>query len=473
MDINHYLNLLIEQNGECLSLKSGSLPKIKLNGEDKLIGKTELNSANTKSIAFSLLDEIQKRQLVQEESITFTYSSMNRMFTIKIEAKHTGLNLFISPNQIVANANPTQKEIQVLGKMHEKNLPLLLYLTEMIKLGASELFLSAGCSVKIKLLGEFIVLDAFILTPELTKSCAYSIMTFSLIEEFEKTKNVDFAFVMPNGSARFRVNVFFQRKTVGLVIRLIPSTVPTTQELNLPDILLDLIMAERGLLLIVGGIGSGKSTTLAAMINYRNSHSAGHILTIEDSIEFSHPNLKSIVNQREIGMDTHSYASALKASLNQAPDVIFIGEIRDKHTMESALEHSNSGRLCISTLPANDVNQAMEQIINMFPYIQHKQLLMQLSANLLSVISQRLIPDIRGKRCVAMEIMLNTPHIANLILKGELNELKTAIISSANKGMKTFDESLYELYTSGHISLEEALKNSNSRNDLETKINFG
>ena len=232
-------------------------------------------------------------------------------------------------------------------------------------------------------------------------------------------------------------------------------------------------MAKRGLLLMVGSTGSGKSTTLAAMINHRNANAAGHILTIEDPVEFSHPNQKSIMNQREVGIDTASYARALKASLREAPDVVLVGEIRDRETMEAALELANTGHLCISTLHANNANQAMERIINMFPHVQHKQLFMDISANLRAVISQRLIPDVRGKRCAAIEVMINTPHIATLILKGELNEIKEAMRTSGSKGMKTFDDALYDLYKAGKISMEETLKNADSRNDLEARINFG
>jgi twitching motility protein PilU len=278
---------------------------------------------------------------------------------------------------------------------------------------------------------------------------------------------------MPDGSARFRANAFFQRKTIGLVMRLIPSKIPDAKEMGLPEILLELIMAKRGLLLMVGGTGSGKSTTLAAMINHRNANSPGHILTIEDPVEFSHPNLMSIVNQREVGVDTASYARALKASLREAPDVILIGEIRDEETMEAALELANTGHLCISTMHANNANQAMERIVNMFPQARHKQLFMDIAGNLNAVVSQRLIPDARGKRCAAIEVMINTPHISTLILKGELYAIKDAMASSGSKGMKTFDSALYDLYKDEKITLEEALKNADSQNDMEAKINFG
>lgn len=224
---------------------------------------------------------------------------------------------------------------------------------------------------------------------------------------------------------------------------------------------------------MVGGTGSGKSTSLASMINHRNENSAGHILTIEDPVEFSHPNLKSIVNQREVGTDTVSYARALKASLREAPDVILIGEIRDKETMKAALELANTGHLCISTMHSNNANQAMERIINMFPQTEHKQLFMDLAINMNAVISQRLIPTPDGKRCAAIEVLINTPHISNLILKGQLNEIKEAMSTSGGKGMKIFDDALFDLYKEKKISMEEALRNADSRNDLEAKINFG
>ncbi|MCK4840716.1 MAG: PilT/PilU family type 4a pilus ATPase, partial [Methylococcales bacterium] len=316
-------------------------------------------------------------------------------------------------------------------------------------------------------------MDKYVLTPELTQSIAFSIMNKEQITEFIKTKDLDFAISLPDGSARFRVNAFFQRRTVGLVLRLIPAKIPNPKDLGLPDILLDLVLHKRGLLLMVGGTGCGKTTSLAAMINHRNKNSQGHILTIEDPIEFYHPNLTSIVNQREIGVDTSSYQRALKSSLREAPNVILVGEIRDKETMEAALELANTGHLCISTLHANNANQAIERIINLFPQAEHKQLLMDLSANINAVISQRLIPTPGGKLCAAIEVMINTPYISNLILKGELSEIKEAMTSSGGKGMKTFDDALYELYQNQKIALDEALRNADSRNDLEARINFG
>jgi twitching motility protein PilU len=258
-----------------------------------------------------------------------------------------------------------------------------------------------------------------------------------------------------------------------MVMRRIPQNIPTVDQLGLPEILKDLIMHKRGLILMVGATGSGKSTTLAAMLDHRNDNMLGHILTIEDPVEFSHPNKKAIVNQREVGVDTLSYRNALRASLREAPDVILIGEIRDRETMEAALELCNTGHLAISTLHANNANQAMERVINLFPQELHKQLFMDLSLNLRAVISQRLVIGLDQKRCAAIEIMLNTPHIAELILKGQLHDIKQAMQESGAGGMQTFDTALYNLFKEGRVSLEEALINADSRTNLEARINFG
>lgn len=347
------------------------------------------------------------------------------------------------------------------------------YLQLMVEKNASDLFLTSNSPVKIKLEGKAVSVGKTELTPQLSHAAAYGIMNDRQKAEFEETNECDFAISMPDKSARFRVNVFRQRGDVAMVLRLIPSKIPTMAELKLPEILGELIMQKRGLLLMVGATGSGKSTTLAAMINHRNENQAGHILTIEDPVEFYHPNKKSIINQREVGVDTMSYARALKASLREAPDVILIGEIRDRLTMEAGLELANTGHLAISTLHANNANQAMERVVNMFPHDMHKQLFMDLSLNLGGVVSQRLVPDINGKRCAAIEIMINTPHISELILKGELDEVKQAMQDSAARGMQTFDDALYDLFKQGRVSLEDALDNADSRTNLEAKINFG
>lgn len=475
--ITPYLKLILEKNADSLTLKTGCPAMLELSGEQCPLGENELSSNVIKELTFGLISDAQKQELVQNKVLTFSCTAPDgETFTVNTKVEEGSLVLVIVPDVKPAKNEPDPAETvsyQVLGGAPEDDLNILPYLSEMVKLNASDLFLTVGSPVKTKIYGRAVALDDFLLTPELTKSGAFGIMTQEQIDEFLVTRDLDFAISMPDGSARFRANAFFQRKTVGLVMRLIPSVIPTAKDLGTPDILLELIMAKRGLLLMVGGTGSGKSTTLAAMINHRNANSAGHILTIEDPVEFSHPNLKSIVNQREVGVDTESYARALKACLREAPDVILIGEIRDQETMAAALELANTGHLCISTMHANNANQAMERVVNMFPHEHHAQLFMDLATNLNGVISQRLIPDLTGKRCAAIEVMINTPHIANLILKGELNEIKTAMKSSGSKGMKTFDDALFDLYKSNKIGLEEALKNADSSNDLEARINFG
>ncbi|MCH9669912.1 MAG: PilT/PilU family type 4a pilus ATPase [Gammaproteobacteria bacterium] len=347
------------------------------------------------------------------------------------------------------------------------------YLKLMVDKSASDLFFTVGAPVKIKLEGSVTSVGKTELTRELVTAAVGGIMNDLQKRKFEEEYEIDFAIGLDGGGGRFRVNVFRQRGEPAMVLRLIPEKIPTVDELNVPVVLNELIMQKRGLLLMVGATGSGKSTTLAAMINYRNETSAGHILSIEDPVEFYHPNKKCIVNQREVGVDTHSYARALKSSLREAPDVILIGEIRDRETMEAALELANTGHLAISTLHANNAHQAMERIVNMFPESLHKQLYMDLSLNLRSVISQRLVPDIRGKRCAAVEILVNTPHISEIILKGDIDTLKEAMAESGAKGMQTFDSSLFNLYKENRITLEEALNNADSRTNLEAKINFG
>lgn len=337
----------------------------------------------------------------------------------------------------------------------------------------SDLFFSVGTPVKIKIEGQVNSVGKTMLTGELARAAAYEIMSPSQIARFEETMECDFAISLPDKSARFRVNVFRQRGEVSMVLRRIPSQIPTIDELMLPEVLKALVMHKRGLILMVGSTGSGKSTTLAAMVNERNQKMTGHILTIEDPIEFSHPNLKSIINQREVGVDTLTYRNALKASLREAPDVILIGEIRDRETMEAALELCNTGHLCLSTLHANNANQAMERVINLFPQDLHKQLFLDLSLNIRSVISQRLVQAIDGKRVAAIEILINTPHIADLIMKGNIGDIKEAMEQSGAKGMQTFDMALYQLYKEERIDLEEALNNADSRTNLEARINFG
>jgi len=346
------------------------------------------------------------------------------------------------------------------------------YLKLMVEKNASDLYFTSNSPVKIKMEGKQVPVGKTLLTAEMVKEAAYGIMTEKQRKSYEVKHECDFA-ISEEGVGRFRVNVFVQRGQVAMVLRYIPSEVPKFENLRLPLILKDLIMHKRGLLLMVGATGSGKSTTLASMINHRNESQAGHILTIEDPIEFSHPNIQSIINQREVGQDTLSYANALKSSLREAPDVILIGEIRDRETMEAAIELAGTGHLAISTLHANNAHQTMDRIINMFPQELHKQLFMDLSLNLRSIISQRLVLGKDGKRVAAVEVMLNTPHIADLILKGQIDEIREAMEESPEGGMQSFDEALHKLYKEGRIELEEALKNADSRANLEAKINFG
>ena len=346
------------------------------------------------------------------------------------------------------------------------------HLELMVEKEASDLFLTANSPVKIKIEGKIISVGKTVLTHEATNKIAHSVMNKEQEAIFKETLECDFAIALKD-SDRFRVNVFRQRGHVSMVLRRIQSKIPTIEELGFPEILSEMSLLKRGLILMVGATGSGKSTTLAAIVNHRNQNSAGHILTIEDPIEFSHQNLKSIVNQREVGVDTRSYANALKASLREAPDVILVGEIRVRETMEAALELSNTGHLALSTLHANNAGQAIERVINMFPQSMHKQLLMDLSLNVRGIISQRLVKAKDGKRCAALEILVMTPHIQDLILKGDIEEIKIAMEESGKKGMQTFDTALHNLYKEGRIELEEALNNASSRTNLEAKINFG
>lgn len=476
MDITPYLKLMVDKKADSLIFSLSSAPRLRLLEQEKPVGNTILNHEMLNDIFQALTEDTQKLQFSIDKKIRFVsplFGSQDFIIDAIETDNELSITISIDKRQAAIKNTPPPKSIQVLGSAPLEILDIFPYLKKMVSLEGSDLFITSGSPVKTKIHGSAVELDSYLLTPELTKSVAYAIMTQEQIEEFEQTKDLDFAISLPDKSARFRVNAFYQRGTIGIVLRLIPAIIPTAKELDLPEILTELIMAKRGLLLMVGGTGSGKSTSLAAMINHRNINAAGHILTIEDPVEFSHPNLKSIVNQREVGVDTASYARALKASLREAPDVILIGEIRDRETMEAALELANTGHLCISTLHANNANQAMERIINMFPHVQHKQLFMDLAINLNAVISQRLIPDVRGKRCAAIEVLINTPHISNLILKGDLNEIKEAMKTSGSKGMQAFDDALLALYKAEKISLEEALKNADSRNDLEAKVNFG
>ncbi len=339
----------------------------------------------------------------------------------------------------------------------------------MIQKEGSDLFLTTGAPPSMKAFGKLVPMSTQPLPPGAVKQIAYQIMTPEQIKDFEKSPEMNLAIADPD-IGRFRVNIFQQRGQIAIVARNIKTEIPSWQKLGLPEILTKLIMQKRGLILFVGGTGSGKSTSLAALIDYRNTNSDGHIITIEDPVEFVHQHKKSIINQREVGVDTKSYEEALKNTLRQAPDVILIGETRSQETMEHALAFAVTGHLCLSTLHANNANQALDRIINFFPEERHKQLFMDLSLNLQGFVSQRLIPTVDGKRAAAIEILLGTPRVCDLIKQGKVDEIKEVMEKSENQGMKTFDSALFDLYKAGRISLEEALKNADSKNNLRLRI---
>ena len=333
----------------------------------------------------------------------------------------------------------------------------------------SDLFFSEGARPHLKVDGSLLPFGDRALTAEEILALAHSVMDEGQQRELAQTWECNLG-VELKGTGRFRVNVFRQRGGPAMVIRYIKDRIPTFEELSLPPVLAELISAKRGLLLVVGATGSGKSTTLAAMIDYRNRNSRGHILTIEDPIEFTHQHQKSIVNQREVGIDTLSYEAALKNAMREAPDVILIGEVRDAATMKHALAYAETGHLCVSTLHANNANQTIDRILSFFPENHRQQVRMDLALNLLAVVSQRLIPAKDGGRAPAVEVMRQTRYISDLILKGEIESIKEAMRQSGVAGMQTFDESLYQLYHQGRVSLEEALANADSRNDLALRI---
>lgn len=339
----------------------------------------------------------------------------------------------------------------------------------MIEKDGSDLFLTTGAPPSMKAHGKLIPLIDKKLPEGMVKKIAYQIMNDDQIAEFEKNPEMNLAIADPD-IGRFRVNIFQQRGELGIVARNIKTEIPDAASLGLPPVLSDLIMSKRGIILFVGGTGSGKSTSLAALIDHRNKNSDGHIITIEDPVEFVHPHQGCIVNQREVGVDTNSYEEALKNTLRQAPDVILIGEIRSQETMEHALAFAETGHLCLSTLHANNANQALDRIINLFPDERHKQLFLDLSLNLVAFVSQRLIPTVDGKRAAAIEILIGTPRVCDLIKQGKVMEIKEVMEKSEQQGMKTFDSALFDLYREGKISYEEALKNADSKNNLRLKI---
>ena len=334
---------------------------------------------------------------------------------------------------------------------------------------ASDLFLTAGSPPSIKIGGQIQPLTKTPLTPEKTKETVTKLMSSKQKEEFETTNECNFA-INKSGSGRFRVSAFNQRSMVGAVIRRIETVIPTIQELNLPDSIPEMIMAKRGLILVVGATGSGKSSSLAAMIGHRSRKSNGHLLTIEDPIEFVHQHNQCIVTQREVGTDTDSFEIALKNALRQSPDVIMIGEIRTKQTMQYALQFAETGHLCVATLHANTASQALDRIINFFPSDQHNQIWNDLSLNLRAIVAQQLIKTNSDQRLPAVEVLINTPLASDLIRKGNVHDLKELMKNSTEHGMQTFDGDLYRLYDNGQISYDDAMKHADSENDLRLLI---
>jgi twitching motility protein PilU len=343
-------------------------------------------------------------------------------------------------------------------------------LTAMSQAGGSDLFVSKDFPPAMKLQGNMQPLTNQKLSGEVARELAYALMNPRQREEFAKELECNFAISLP-GVARFRVNVFVQQQNVGMVVRTIANEIPSFAKLALPESLKDIVMTKRGLVLVVGATGSGKSTTLAAMIDHRNRSSAGHIVTVEDPVEFVHQSQQSLITHREVGIDTHSWHNALKNTLRQAPDVILIGEIRDTETMENAIAFAETGHLCLGTLHSNSANQTIDRIINFFPEERRKQLLMDLSSNLRAIVSQRLIRTADGKgRRAAIEILINTPIIADKLLKGEFHEIKPVMAKSRELGMMTFDTALFDLYNEGAISYDEAIRNADSANELRLNI---
>lgn len=348
-------------------------------------------------------------------------------------------------------------------------MELIPFLKLLVEKGGSDLFFSTGAPVHIKVEGETQPLVEHPLKPGMVKQLAYSILSDAQQAEFERELEMNLAISIPE-LGRFRVNVFRQRGEVSMAIRHIRMEIPPIEQLGLPPLLKELIMLKRGLILVVGATGSGKSTTLASMIDHRNREASGHILTIEDPIEFVHRHHKSVVDQREVGLDTLSYSNALRNAMREAPDVILIGEIRDRETMQHAIAYAETGHLCLSTLHASNAGHTLERIINFFPEAAHRQLYMDLSLNLQAIIGQRLLTGLDGRRLPAVEVMLNSAYISDLIRKGDIHMIRDVIGQSRDKGMQTFDQALFDLYKAGKISQEEAIRNADSRHNVSVQI---
>jgi twitching motility protein PilU len=343
------------------------------------------------------------------------------------------------------------------------------FLKLMLEKNASDMFLTTGAPVYLKVEGKLQALGNTGLPPGMVKKIAHSLMDEGQVLEFERELELNMAYSLAD-AGRFRINVFKQRGEVGMVIRAIKNVIPTIEELQLPQILKDIIMSPRGLVLVVGSTGAGKSTTLASMIDHRNTHTSGHILTIEDPIEFLHKHKQSLVNQREVGLDTHAFQKALKNAMREAPDVILIGEILDATTMEAAIAFAETGHLCLATLHSNNADQTLERILNFFHESAHKNVLMNLALNLRAVVSLRLVVGVDGRRLPATEVLINTPHVKDLMRRGQIHEIKQAMDASLEDGMETFDQCLYRLHKEGRISQEEALRAADSREGLALKF---
>jgi twitching motility protein PilU len=371
----------------------------------------------------------------------------------------TGTQQIISGEPLMPNARHPTLNTKPLFKL-------------MVERKASDLFFTSNAPIKIKIEGQILPVNKQVLTPETVRQTAFAIMTAEQREQFLQEWELDFAVSEP-GLGRFRVNVFMQRGYPAMVMRYITADMPRLDALGLPEVVPELTLMKRGLILMVGATGSGKSTTLAAMINYRNENASDHIVTIEDPIEFLHTNKRSLVNQREVGLDTKSYSRALRGVVRAAPDVILIGEVRDKEGMEAAINLAGTGHLVLATLHANNCAESLDRIINMFPREQHNQIFLDLSQYLRAIMAQRLVMGKDGRRVAAVEIMINTPHIATLVKKGDVVSIKEAINASAEKHIQSFDVALVGLYRQGRVALDEALNNADSRANLEAKINFG
>jgi twitching motility protein PilU len=371
-----------------------------------------------------------------------------------------------------AKSTKPEGEQAVAPEAEEGRFSIKPLLKLMAEKKASDLFFTSNSPVKIKIEGLIYPINKQVLNAETVRDIAYGLMSAEQLEHFQNELEIDFAISEP-GVGRFRAAVFYQRGYPAMVLRYISVDTPKLDQLGLPDTLRELAMLKRGLVLMVGATGSGKSTTLAAMINHRNENCSDHILTIEDPVEFLHQNRKAIVNQREVGLDTRSFSRALRAAMRAAPDVILIGEIRDRETMESAIALAGTGHLAIATLHANNSAETLDRIINLFPRDQHAQIFLDLSQYLRAIVSQRLVRGRNNKRVAAVEIMLNTPHIQDLIKKGDAIGVKEAMFSSNERGIQNYDMALLHLYKEGKIDIEEALNNADSRTNLEARINFG